>query len=155
MAKKSALITGCGTGGIGAAMARAFNQQGYHVFATLRDTSKAGSLRELDDVDVVELEVTSKDSIEQCVVEVRKRTGGALDVLINNAGADFVVPLLDVSIDEGKRLYDINVWSILAVTQAFIPLLIRTNGIVCNISSIAATIPLAWAGMYSRNCIAT
>ncbi|KAI4727251.1 hypothetical protein E4T49_05015 [Aureobasidium sp. EXF-10728] len=141
MAKKTVLVTGCSAGGIGAAMAKAFNNQGYHVFATLRNTSKAGSLAQLANVEILELEVTSRESIKQCVLEVQKRTGGTLDVLVNNAGADF-------------RLYDVNVWSILATTQALAPLLIEAKGTVCNISSIAATMPLAWGGVYSSSKVA-
>jgi 1-acylglycerone phosphate reductase len=151
MAKKIVLITGCSTGGIGAAMTKAFTNQGYHVFATLRNTSKAGSLAQMPDVEILQLEVTSPKSIEECVLGVQKRTGGTLDILVNNAGADFVMPLLDVSIEEAKKLYDVNVWSILALTQAFAPLLIKAKGTVCNISSIAATMPLAWSGKQAHS----
>jgi 1-acylglycerone phosphate reductase len=146
MTKRTVLITGCSDGGIGAAMAKAFSDQEYRVLATLRNVSKAGSLAQMPNVEILQLDVTSHESIEQCVLEVQKRIGGALDVLVNNAGADFVIPLLDVSIDEAKRLYDVNVWSILATTQAFAPMLIQAKGTVSNICSIAATMPLAWAG---------
>jgi 1-acylglycerone phosphate reductase len=146
MAKRTVLITGCSAGGIGATMTKAFSDLDYHVFATLRDTAKAGSLAQMANVEILQLEVTSRESIEQCVLDVQKRTGGTLDVLVNNAGADFVIPLLDTSIEEAKKLYDVNVWGILATTQAFAPLLIKAKGTVCNISSIAATMPLAWAG---------
>jgi 1-acylglycerone phosphate reductase len=146
MPEKTVLVTGCSAGGIGAAMTKAFTDQGHHVFATLRNTAKAGSLAEMANVEILQLEVTSPESIEQCVLEVQKRTGGTLDVLVNNAGADFVIPLLDASLEEAKKLYDVNVWSILATTQAFAPLLIKAKGTVCNISSIAATMPLAWGG---------
>jgi 1-acylglycerone phosphate reductase len=146
MAKRTVLITGCSAGGIGATMTKAFADLDYHVFATLRDTAKAGSLAQMANVEILQLEVTSRESIEQCVLDVQKRTGGTLDVLVNNAGADFVIPLLDTSIEEAKKLYDVNVWGILATTQAFAPLLIKAKGTVCNISSIAATMPPAWAG---------
>jgi 1-acylglycerone phosphate reductase len=153
MAKKTVLITGCSAGGIGAAMTKAFTDLDYHVFATLRDTAKAGPLAQMANVEILQLEVTSRESIEQCVLEVQSRTGGTLDVLVNNAGADFVIPLLDASIEEAKKLYDVNVWSILATTQAFAPLLIKAKGTVCNISSIVATMPLAWGGKYMHSSI--
>jgi 1-acylglycerone phosphate reductase len=143
MAKRTVLITGCSAGGIGAAMTKAFTDLDYHVFATLRDTAKAGSLVQMANVEILQLEVTSRESIEQCVLEVQKRTGGTLDILVNNAGADFVIPLLDTSIEEAKKLHEVNVWSILATIQAFAPLLIKAKGTVCNISSVAATMPLA------------
>ncbi|KAF1356168.1 putative short-chain dehydrogenase/reductase [Delphinella strobiligena] len=151
MDKKTVLITGCSEGGIGAAMARAFHDQGYHVFATLRKTAKAGSLAQLNNIDILELEVTSEVSIKECAQEVEKRTGGTLDVLVNNAGADFVIPLLDTSIDEAKKLYDLNVWSILAMTQAFASLLVGAKGTICNIGSVAAIVPLPWSGIYGSS----
>ncbi len=145
MAKKTVLITGCSEGGLGAALARAFHQQGFHVFATVRNPAKAASLAS-DDIEILPLEVTSKESILQCAETVKAKTGGTLDVLVNNAGAIFMMPLLDASIEESKNLYDVNVWGMLAVTQAFAPLLIKSKGAVLNISSIAGAVRLAWQG---------
>jgi 1-acylglycerone phosphate reductase len=149
MQKKTVLITGCSQGGLGEALVRAFHEKGYYVFATLRNTAKAGTLAELDDVEILELEVTSVDSIQEAAQAVSKRTNGTLDVLVNNAGADFVFPLLDVNLDDAKRLYDLNVWSIVATAQAFTPLLLKTHGTIANICSTAACMPFAWAGTFT------
>ncbi|KAI1155367.1 putative short-chain dehydrogenase/reductase [Nemania diffusa] len=154
MNKKTVLITGCSDGGIGSTLAKQFAAKGYHVFATLRTPSKAASLSGVASIDVLELEVTSKASIAACAAEVDKRTNGSLDILVNNAGADFVVPFLDVDIDEAKRLYDVNVWSIMLVTQAFAPMLINAKGCVANFGSIAGEMPLCWSSVYSSSKIA-
>lgn len=146
--KKTVLITGCSDGGIGAALARAFLSQNYHVFATLRNTSKAGSLANTPGVEILELEVTSQESISKCVKLVSDRTGSSLDVLINNAGADFVMPLLDVDVQEARKLFDLNVWSILTMTQAFTPMLLKTKGCICNIASIMALGPFPYSGRF-------
>ncbi|KAH8889223.1 NAD(P)-binding protein [Thozetella sp. PMI_491] len=151
MAAKSVLITGCSTGGLGAGMAKVFLEKGFHVFATLRSVAKAGELAELDNVEVLELDVTSRESIKRCAKVVEKRTGGMLDVLVNNAGADFVIPLLDVSVDEAKRLYDTNVWSMIHMVQVFAPLLIKAKGAICNIISTASLLPLVWSSIYSSS----
>ncbi|KAK3327467.1 putative short-chain dehydrogenase/reductase [Cercophora scortea] len=152
MAKKTVLITGCSEGGIGWAIAKAYQARGYHVFATLRYPAKAGSvLAGLSDVDILPLEVTSDESIRQCAAEVETRTAGSLDVLVNNAGADFVMPLLDTSIAEAKRLYDLNVWAVLALTQAFAPMLIKARGAVLNIASINGVLDMAWSGIYNSS----
>ncbi|KAE9374247.1 NAD(P)-binding protein [Stipitochalara longipes BDJ] len=100
--KKTALITGCSTGGIGWAMA------------------KAESLTELSDVEILEVDVTDPEIISQCKETVAQRTSGKLNVLINNAGAEFVCPLLDTGIAEAKKLDDINVWGPLAMAQVSI-----------------------------------
>jgi len=144
--KKTVLLTGCSTGGIGWAMAKLFHERGFYVFATARDPSKAVDLSVLSDVEVVELDVTVPQTILQCKDAVTKRTGGRLDVLVNNAGVEFASPLLDVDVAEAKRLYDVNVWGPLAMVQAFAPLLIKAKGVVSNQSSIDGVLNMLWAG---------
>lgn len=146
MPEKTVLITGCSEGGFGAAIAKAFRAKGYHVFATLRNIAKAGPLAQLDGIEILELEVTSSESIQQCAKIVEKRTGGSLDVLVNNAGGGFGMPLLDTSLDKAKQCYDLNVWGPLAVTQAFAPMVVKSRGVVVNISSVAAKCNFAWSG---------
>jgi 1-acylglycerone phosphate reductase len=148
--KKTVLITGCSTGGIGWAMAKIFHERGFHVFATARDPSKAADLSELSNVEILELDVTVPQTISQCKDTVVKRTGGKLDVLVNNAGVEFVCPLLDVDVAEAKRLYDVNVWGPLAMVQAFAPLIIEAKGIVSNHSSIDAVLSMVWAGKSAK-----
>jgi 1-acylglycerone phosphate reductase len=149
--KKTVLITGCSTGGIGWAMAKSFHQRGYYVFATARDPSKAADLAELDDIEILELDVTVPKTIAHCKEVVSKRTGGRLDVLVNNAGVEFNSPLLDTDIAEAKRLYDVNVWGPLAMIQAFAPLLIEAKGVVFNQSSIDAALNMVWAGIFASS----
>ncbi len=144
--KKSVLVTGCSTGGLGFALAKAFYDQGFHVLATVRNAHKAGALAAEKGIDVLNLDVTSAESIASCLAQVRSATGGKLDILVNNAGAAIFGPLVHASIEEGKEAYDVNVWGPLAVTQAFAPLLIDSKGVILNISSIAGAVPLAWQG---------
>jgi len=146
MAEKTVLITGCTDGGLGAAMARAYRTRGFRVFAAVRNLEKAGSLRDVAGIEVLELEVTSQDSIRRCVTVVEKLTGGLLDILVNNAGSSGAMPLLDVSIEKAKRVYDVNVWAVLAMTQEFAPMLIKARGTICNISSVSGELIFAWSG---------
>lgn len=152
MQKKTVLITGCSQGGIGASLVKAFQAKGYHVFATLRNKAKADPffLRS-DDISVVDLEVTSADSIKSCADYVADRTGGTLDVLVNNAGMGLCRPLLDTDIDEAKKVYDLNVWGVIAMTQAFAPMLVKAKGVVLNLSSVAACFTFAWSGRCCRD----
>ncbi|KAJ9628699.1 hypothetical protein H2203_002601 [Taxawa tesnikishii (nom. ined.)] len=55
---------------------------------------------------------------EQRAQAIKKRTGGMLVVLVSDAGTDFVVPLVDTSIDDAKKLYDLNVWGILGTNAS-------------------------------------
>lgn len=143
--QKTALITGCSAGGIGTAMAKRFREQGYYVFATVRDPSKT-DLDGLSDIETLQLDVTVPDTILRCKEVVSKRTNGSLDVLVNNAGVEFNCPLLDTDINEAKSLFEVNFWGPLAMVQAFAPLLIKAQGVVYNQSSIDGALNMAWAG---------
>ncbi|KAI1159137.1 putative short-chain dehydrogenase/reductase [Nemania serpens] len=138
---KTALITGCSDGGIGAAMAKILREKDYYVFAALRNYN----------VDILELDVTSDASIKQCAGQVQARTGGTLDILVNNASRDFLMPLLDVNINEAKEFFDVNFWAALAVTQAFAPMVIKSKGIILNHSSVVWNLAIAWGGIYSTS----
>ncbi|KAI0102869.1 hypothetical protein GGR51DRAFT_273536 [Nemania sp. FL0031] len=150
MSQKTVLITGCSDGGIGAALAAEFQLRGLRVFATARDPAKMTSLAALG-VETLALDVTSESSIEQAVAIVREKlTIGSshnnnnnnnnnnantepvaeprrrrLDFLINNAGVNHVMPLSDTKLSDLRRVIDTNLVGSLAVTQAFIPLLMR------------------------------
>ena len=97
-------------------------------------------------IETVTLDVMSDDSIAAAVKEVSSMTGGNLDVLVNNSGGGFSMPLSDVNIAEAKKLFDLNVFSYLAVTQAFLPLLMksqqRKGAIIANNTSVVSVLPV-------------
>ena len=141
--RKSVLITGCSAGGIGAALAEVFTEKGYHVFATARNPSKISpTLSNAPSVTPLTLDVLSSESIAAAVERVTRETGGKLDVLVNNSGGGYIAPALDTSIEEGKKLFDLNVWAPLAMLQAFAPLLINAQGCIVNNSSANAYCPM-------------
>jgi 1-acylglycerone phosphate reductase len=117
--KKSVLITGCSDGGSGSALALQFHRSGYRVFATARNLSK---LHETEAVgtESIQLDVTSQESLKQCVATVSERTGGGLHVLVNNAGAGYSMPLLDFDMDEVRKLFELNVFSTCGLTNGYI-----------------------------------
>lgn len=135
---KTVLITGCSAGGIGFALAEEFQSRGCHVFATARSLAKMEALSKLPNVTLLPLDVCSQASIEAAVSAVSAQTGGTLDYLINNAGAVYVMPILDSDMQKAKSLFDVNLWGVIAVTQAFAPLVIASQGAIVNISSLAA-----------------
>jgi NAD(P)-dependent dehydrogenase (short-subunit alcohol dehydrogenase family) len=140
---KSVLITGCSAGGIGPALAHAFHQKGYHVFATARTPSKIPTaLSGAPNVTVLNLDVLSPDSIAGAVETVRAQTGGRLDVLVNNSGTNIIKPALDVGVEEAKEVFDLNFWAPLAMLQAFAPLLIEARGCLVNNTSANAVAPM-------------
>lgn len=150
--KKTVLITGCSEGGLGAALALAFQQKGFHVFATVRNPSKA-TFPNGEEIEVLPLDVTSSDSIKQCADIIGSKTGGTLDVLVNNAGMARMGPLLDVSIQQSKEVFEVNVWGTLGVSQAFGPFIVRAGGAILNICSIAGAARVAWQGIFLRTSV--
>jgi len=142
--QKSVLITGCSEGGIGFALAKEFQLRGLHVFATARSTAKMAGLEGLTDVTLLSLDVTSKSSIDAAVAAVSAATGGKLDYLVNNAGTQYVMPLLDADIQKAKDLYEVNVWGVVAMVQAFAPLVIASKGSIINIASIVGLMSTPW-----------
>lgn len=152
-AVKTALITGCSDGGLGAALCLAFHEKGYHVFATSRNLNKMTTLAAVNGIDLLTLDVTSEESVEKCAHQVATLTGGGLDVLINNAGRDYFQSLLDSTIDEAKVLFDTNVYSILRVTQSFLSLLRKSQNrpLIANNTSVCAVVPLPFNGVYNAS----
>ena len=148
MPKQVALITGCSEGGIGDAMARQLADRGHHVFAAVRNPSKAADFSDVEDIEVVTLDVTSVESVNNLAADLKGRLPeGKLDILINNAGFGATGPLIEADLSTAKRIYDVNVLGILAVTQAFAPMLIAAKGKVVNISSVGGILAMPWGGM--------
>ncbi|GAB7339545.1 hypothetical protein MBLNU457_6155t1 [Dothideomycetes sp. NU457] len=151
MPQKSILITGCSQHGIGAGLALEAASRGYTVFAGLRNPTKAPpELQQLSNVTLVSLDVTSSSSIAAAVQTITSATHDrGLDVLINNAGSGVVGPLADTEIEDAKALFETNFFGVLAVTKAFLPLLVKAKGVVLNNSSISGMLWMPWMGIYA------
>ncbi|KAL4976058.1 hypothetical protein BDW66DRAFT_60320 [Aspergillus desertorum] len=149
--RKTVLITGCSDDGIGSGLALTFQQRGYHVFATARNPQKMAKLHDLPNVTLLTLDVCNKDHIAAAVETVAERNGGKLDYLVNNAGRNHFMPMLDEDIAVSKKLYDTNVWGPLALTQAFAPLLISARGTIAFITSVAGYLNVPYMGTYSSS----
>ncbi|KAI1483953.1 hypothetical protein K445DRAFT_51183 [Daldinia sp. EC12] len=144
--KRSVLITGCSDGGMGSALAIAFHKAGFHVYATARNLSKMEELTSLG-IETLQLDVQSESSITDCVKRIP-----SLDILVNNAGHQFLMPIVDINIAEAKNLYDLNVWSQIAMIQAFLPLLLKSpNATIVNQTSIGANLAMPFQAVYNSS----
>ena len=72
------MITGCSPGGIGHALAIQFQSKGLHVFATDRNIKVLAEFRTLG-IEVLQLEVTSPESVAEVKRHISERTNGSLD----------------------------------------------------------------------------
>jgi len=140
--QKTVMITGAGSGfGKGASLALA--ERGHTVIATTETEEQAEALRaEAPQLTVTKLDITTGDVV--------RASEWDLDVLINNAGAGQTGPLADVPIDRVRRLFDVNVFGTLAVTQAVLPRMVaRGSGRVIIMSSISGVLSAPAFGPYS------
>ena len=94
-------------------------------------------MRELG-IEALVLDVLSDDSIKSCVAEVSRLTNGTLHMLVNNAGGGYNMPVADIDLDKARQLFELNVWSYITVTQAFLPLLIKAKGMIVNNTSVSS-----------------
>jgi NAD(P)-dependent dehydrogenase (short-subunit alcohol dehydrogenase family) len=148
---KSILVTGCSAGGIGAAIASELAKHGHHVYATARVTSKIpAELLALPNVTTLQLDVTSDASVREAANAVANDNTG-LDVLVNNAGYGYAMPVLDMDIAHAQRLHDTNLWGAVRTIQAFSDLLIASKGRIVNISSVGAVVNVPWYAAYGSS----
>ena len=139
---KSVLITGAGSGfGKGAALALA--AKGHHVIATTETADQAAVLSvEAPQLQVEKLDITTND--------VDKVSAWHIDVLLNNAGAGQTGPMADVPLDRLRRLFEINVFGTLSITQKVVPQMVaRKSGRVIIMSSIGGVVAAPAFGPYS------
>ncbi|XXH04741.1 hypothetical protein Hte_011163 [Hypoxylon texense] len=150
--KRTILITGCSDHGLGAALALAFHKAGWRVFASARNMAKLKQV-ETAGIETVQLDVSSEESIASAVSAVKKLTGGSLDALVNNAGAAYNMPLMDVGIEKVRSLFELNTFALLTTTRAFLPLLLRSahGAMVINNTSISSLNAAPFTGVYGAS----
>ncbi len=137
---KVALITGSSSG-IGLETSLALAREGYRTFASMRDTTKSTTLEEAakkEDlkVDVIELDVDNEDAIKSTISKIISDTG-RIDVLVNNAGYMFFGVVEDVPLNEFRKQFETNFFSIVRIIQEVAPIMRKQgSGVIVNISSV-------------------
>jgi NAD(P)-dependent dehydrogenase (short-subunit alcohol dehydrogenase family) len=139
------LVTGA-TRGIGRATAGLLAARGYRVFGTSRRPAEPA----LDGFELLPLEVADDASVAECVRAVAERTGGRIDVLVNNAGTGILGAAEEVTADEARRLFEVNLFGVMRVTNAVLPhMRARRAGTVVNMSSSGGVAAVPFAALYS------
>ena len=155
------VITGSNSG-FGRLTAETLAKAGHTVFATMRNTTgknvkAAAELKTFgaangDRIHVVDLDVTSDASVQQAIDAIAKQTGGAIDVVFNNAGRFSMGIQEAFSVDEVKSLFEINVFGPLRVNRAALPhMRKRRSGLIITTSSIVGRLSLPCFGTYAAS----
>jgi NAD(P)-dependent dehydrogenase (short-subunit alcohol dehydrogenase family) len=143
--REIAIVTGASTG-IGAATARELARRGFHVLAGVRRDRDAGAIRG-PGIEPLIIDITIPDHIRALATRVHgDPQGRAVRALVNNAAIQANVPIEAFAIDEWRRMFEVNLFGQVAVTQALLPALIRSKGRVVNISSVGGKVAMAAYG---------
>ncbi|HYQ43380.1 MAG TPA: SDR family NAD(P)-dependent oxidoreductase [Polyangiaceae bacterium] len=138
---KVALVTGANKG-IGHAIASELAARGLTVLVGARDAARgeAAAKRIAGDSRPIALDVTRADSIAAAATRIRRELG-RLDVLVNNAGIAIFGTPSAASLDDVRAVFETNVFGVIAVTQALLPLLLEAPaGRIVNVSSRIASL---------------
>ncbi|MEU3459449.1 SDR family oxidoreductase [Streptomyces sp. NPDC006733] len=144
--QKLIVVTGASTG-MGASAARALARQGFHVLAGVRRAGDADAVRATG-IEPVILDITRSEQVEALAARVADDPR-ALHALVNNAGIQVNGPVEALPLAEWRRVFEVNLFGHIAVTQALLPALLRSKGRVVNISSVGGKFAMATYGAYA------
>jgi len=147
--QKAVLVTGASTG-LGRAIAERLATEGYLVFAGARKKTDLDALDAIENIRAIRLDVTVDEEVEAAVATIRAE-GRGLYGLVNNAGVLITGPTSEVDIEKAKWLFDVNVFGVMRVTQAFVPLIIESKGRIINIGSISGNLAPQFLGPYAMS----
>ncbi len=158
--KQKVVVTGS-SNGIGYLTVLTLSRQGHQVFATMRSPEGKNSQKKNEfleiahqeklAIDIVELDVTSEESVSKAVDQIIK-SAGKVDALINNAGVMFVGVTEAYSLEQVQQQFDTNFFGVIRVTKAFLPHLRKNgSGLVITLSSLAGRLAFPFFGVYGAS----
>lgn len=153
MTQKIVIVTGASSG-IGQATANLLAERGYIVFATVRKPEDAEQYAANPNIHPLLMDVTDPDAIKTAAETVQSflQPGDSVTGLVNNAGIAVGAPISHVSLRAVRKQFEVNVVGLIAVTQAFLPMLqAETPGRVVNIGSVAGLVTSPFLGIYAAS----
>ena len=147
--KKIVLITGASSG-MGRATAEFLSRNNFIVYAGTRSIEKLQDIKQ-ENLIPVSLDITNSKNIQNAIDTIYSKHN-RIDILINNAGYGLVSTVEDVSEEEMFEQFNINVFGVLRVLKAVIPIM-RENqdGVIINISSFLGKIGLPLFTLYNSS----
>lgn len=143
---KTALITGAATG-IGLAATQKLAKEGWFVFATAMPEQSTANLRQAVALEqIIEVDLTQSQSVQTLIDIIRQH--GRLDAVISNAGIAIPGPIEEVSMEDLKRQFEVNVFAPIHLVRAFLPLLRKSHGRLIFIGAGQGRVALPFGGPY-------
>jgi len=144
------LVTGASRG-LGRSLVLHLASEGFQVFAGVRSDAAAASLRAEsgDTLQTLTLDVTQDSHIEQAVGELEAELGDrGLWGLVNNAGILDLGPVETTRVSDFRKVFEVNVFGVLALTKRCLPLVRRASGRIVNVSSVNGELSMPFASAY-------
>ena len=144
--KKTVFISGASSG-IGYTTAQFLAEQGFIVYAGARRLDKMESLKAFG-VNILPLDVTDETSCQNAVKTIIEKVG-KIDVLINNAGYGLFGTVEDITTEQAKNQFDVNLYGRASLTKSVLPYMReKKSGRIINISSMGGRFVSACGGWY-------
>lgn len=143
---QSVLVTGASSG-IGRATAEYLAAHGFHIYAGARDPGVLDDLSKIANITPVQLDVTNKEDIIKTKNIIEKNATGLFG-LVNNAGITIAGALMDVSVEDLRAQFEVNLFGVHRITQALFPLILQTKGRIVMISSDSGFFATPFVGPY-------
>jgi len=148
---KSVVITGTSSG-IGRSCVTKMQRAGWRVFATVRKAADRDKLQVEADVIPVLMDVEDASSIKSAAEQIENQVrGNGLDGLVNCAGIGMVRPMEYAALEDLRKIFEINVFGQIALTQALCGALRKNRGRVVNITSVGVNLAIPFGGLLNAS----
>jgi len=143
------LVTGASSG-IGRNITERLAGNGHFVYATARKADDLESLNSIDNVQAIQLDVTSQDDVDAAVETVASE-GRGLHGIVNNAGVAVINAMTQAAESDIDFVFGANIYGPYRVTKAFAPMLLESHGRITTIGSISGFCSGSTDGIYAMS----
>ncbi len=134
---KNIIVTGA-SGGIGNSIVNRLNDNGANILASGTKIEKLDELKSrYNNIKIIKFDISQNDKVEEFIEKATKELGGKLDCIINNAGITQDNLAIRMSLDEWKKVIDINLTSTFLLSKFAIKKMLKSkSGKIVNITSV-------------------
>lgn len=133
--KKTILVTGASSG-LGKDFVKRAISNGMKVYAVARHLDQMEDIKGLGAI-TLKMDISKSEDIKSVIKKINEEEPNGIDILINNAGFGLYGAIEDVSMEEAKYQFNVNVFGLAELTKEVLPIMKKNNkGTIINISSI-------------------